>query len=152
MAEFIFKKMLSERGLSGSFSVSSSATSTEEIIGGEGSPVYPPVRKLLTERKIPFDRNKRATLLLKSDYGKYDAFICMDSENMRNMLRIFGSDPEGKLYKLMDFAGGGDVADPWYSDRFDIAYGDICRGLSGLLSALESDSGINNDSQAATGL
>ena len=33
MAEFIFKKMLSERGLEGKFSVASSATSREEIVG-----------------------------------------------------------------------------------------------------------------------
>ena len=28
---------------------------------------------------------------------------------------------------------GGDVADPWYSDRFDIAYADIYRGCDALL-------------------
>ena len=136
MAEFIFKKMLLDKGLEKDFFVSSSATSTEEIIYGVGNPIYPPARAILAERKIPFDKNKRATLLLKSDYEKYDAFICMDAKNMRNMLRIFGSDPGGKLYKLLDFASGGDVADPWYSDRFDIAYDDIRRGLEGLLCEL----------------
>ena len=136
MAEFIFKKMLADVGIADEFTVASSATSTEEIFGGVGNPIYPPARAMLSEKKIPFDKNKRAILLTKGDYEKYDAFICMDSKNMRNMLRIFGSDSEGKLSKLMDFAEGGDVADPWYSDRFDIAYDDICRGLRGLLSKI----------------
>ena len=63
----------------------------------------------------------------------------MDENNVRNALRIFGSDPEGKVRKLLDFAGGGDVADPWYSRRFDEAYREILRGCEGLLSFLLSE-------------
>ena len=41
---------------------------------------------------------------------------------------ILGGDPEGKIHKLLSFAGSDrDVADPWYSGRFDIAYNDILR-------------------------
>lgn len=48
---------------------------------------------------------------------------------MRNMLRIFGGDFCGKIRKLMDYTGrGGDIADPWYSRRFDVAYRDIYEG------------------------
>jgi protein-tyrosine phosphatase len=61
----------------------------------------------------------------------------MDSANIRNMNRILGGDPEGKIHKLMDYtARGGDVADPWYSDRFDIAYRDIYEGCAALLESL----------------
>ena len=39
----------------------------------------------------------------------------MDSANIRNMLRIFGGDPAGKVHKLMDYTTrSGDVADPCY--------------------------------------
>ena len=31
---------------------------------------------------------------------------------------------------------GGDVADPWYSDRFDVAYRDILQGCTALLQVL----------------
>ena len=31
---------------------------------------------------------------------------------------------------------GGDVADPWYSERFDVAYGDIYEGCTALLDAI----------------
>ena len=53
------------------------------------------------------------------------------------MMRILGSDPEHKVHKLLDYTErGGDVADPWYSDRFDIAYRDIYEGCKALLEQL----------------
>ena len=77
---------------------------------------------------------KRAVQLKKSDYEKYDMFIAMDSNNIRNIGRIFGSDPDMKVHKMMDFTDRkGDVADPWYSGRFDVAYKDIFDGCAGLL-------------------
>ena len=136
MAEFIFKKMLRERGLEDRFAVASSATSTEEIWGGVGNPVYPPAREELALHGISCD-GKRAVQLRREDYDKYDLFIGMDSANVRNMHRMLGGDPEGKIRKLMDYTGrGGDVADPWYSERFDIAYRDIEQGCRALLAEL----------------
>ena len=137
MAEFILKKMVEERGLSDRFVIASSATSTEEIWNGIGNPVYPPARAELKKHGID-PGTKRAVQLCREDYGKYDLFIGMDSANIRNMHRILGGDPEGKIRKLMDYTDrGGDVADPWYSDRFDIAYRDIHDGCEALLDSLK---------------
>ncbi len=139
MAEFIFRKMVDEAGLGDFFTIASSATSTEEIWRGVGNPVYPPARRELAKHGISCE-GKRAVQLKKSDYGNYDLFIAMDSNNIRNIGRIFGSDPEGKVHKLLEYAGRmEDVADPWYSDRFDIAYADIYDGCKGLLRALCGD-------------
>ena len=128
MAEFIMKKLVADAGLSGDFLIASSATSTEEL----GNPVYPPARAELAKHGIGC-AEKTAVQLKKSDYGKYDYFIGMDTANIRNMNRIFGSDPDGKIYKLLTFAGrSDDVSDPWYSRDFGKAYADIeegCRGL-----------------------
>ena len=137
MAEFIFKKMLEEKGLSNKFSVSSCATSSEEIgFNGIGNPVYPPARAELKKHGIECV-GKRAVQLKSDDYAKYDMFIGMDSNNIRNMHRILGGDPEGKIHKLLSFAGSDrDVADPWYSGRFDVAYRDIYDGCEGLLKTL----------------
>ena len=136
MAEFIFKKMLHERGLEDRFVVASSATSTEEIWGGVGNPVYPPAKEELARHGISCE-GKRAVQLRREDYDQYDLFVGMDSANVRNMHRMLGGDPEGKIRKLMDYTErGGDVADPWYSDRFDIAYRDIFDGCKGLLDAI----------------
>ena len=139
MAEFIFKDLVKKQGMADSFIIASSATSSEEIYNGVGNRVYPPAKTELARHGLDCG-DKRAVKLQKSDYDKYDLFIGMDSANIRNMLSIFGGDPDGKVRKLMDYTDrGGDVADPWYSDRFDVAYRDIFDGCTALLNAL-----INN--------
>ena len=136
MAEFVFKKMIAERGMSGEFEVCSSATSTEEIWNGVGNPVYPPAKAELARHGISCE-GKRAVQLCLADYEKYDLFIGMDNANIRNMHRILGGDPQGKIRRLMDYTDRpGEVADPWYSDRFDIAYKDIEEGCRSLLEEI----------------
>lgn len=137
MAEFILKKMVADKGIADRFVIASCATSTEEIWGDIGNPVYPPAKAELKKHGI-FCEDKRAVQLKKGDYDSYDLFIGMDSYNIRNMQRILGGDPKGKIRKLMDYTDrGGDVADPWYSDRFDIAYRDIYDGCKALLESLK---------------
>lgn len=136
MAEFVFKKMVEEKGLGDRFYIASSATSAEEIWNGVGNPVYPPAKAELAKHGISCG-SKCAVQLKKSDYNDYDLFVCMDSKNLRNIHRIFGADPEGKVRKLMDYTPqGGDVSDPWYTGRFDIAYNDISMGCAELLKTL----------------
>ncbi len=51
------------------------------------------------------------------DYGNFDYIIGMDTENMRNLNRIFKNDKENKLYKFLSFADSDrDIADPWYTE------------------------------------
>ncbi len=80
---------------------------------------------------------KRAAQITRGDYEKYDYIICMEQLNVSYTLRIVGADPEGKIHKLLDFGGSGrDVADPWYSDRFDVAYSDIYAGCKAFLEQI----------------
>ena len=135
MAEMVMKELVRREGLADNFTIASCATSTEEI----GNPVYPPARSELARRGIPCER-RGARQLTRSDYANYALLICMDSWNVRNALRITGGDPEGKIHKLLEYAGrSGDVADPWYSDRFDVCYDDILAGCEGLLEAVLSE-------------
>ena len=118
--------------------MASAATSREEIWNGVGNPVYPPAKAELEKHGISCE-GKRARQLVKEDYDTYDLLIGMDQANIRNMHRLFGGDRAGKIRLLMDYtARGGEVADPWYSDRFDIAYRDIFQGCVGLLDSLIS--------------
>ena len=136
MAEFIFKKLIREKGIADQFVVCSCATSTEEIWNGIGNPVYPPAKRELMKHDISCE-GKRAVQLKKSDYEGYDYLIAMDTNNVRNIMRIIGSDKEEKVYKLMSFTSrGGDVADPWYSGDFETCYNDIYEGCSCLLKYL----------------
>ena len=138
MAEFILKDMVKKLGAEKDFYIASSATSREEIWGDVGNPVYPPAREELAKHGI-FCEGKRAVQLTKADYDRYDWLICMDNTNMRNAKRIIGSDPDSKLTLLLDFAGGGSIADPWYFGNFDRTYSDIVRGCRGLLKELGYD-------------
>ena len=139
MAEFIFRDMLSKQGLANDFFVASSATSTEEIWNGVGNPVYPPAREELARHGLSTE-GKRAVQVTRDDYARYDYFICMDDNNVRNLRRIIGSDSKGKISKLMDYtARGGNVADPWYYGNFDVTYRDIYEGCEGLLAFLRTE-------------
>ena len=129
MAEFIFKDMVSKAGLLDQFEIVSAATSREEI----GNPVHPGTRRILDSLGIS-SRGKCAVQTSKKEYAYYDYIIGMDSWNVRNMLRIYGGDPDEKIYKLLDFTGSsGDVADPWYTGDFDATYRDVYAGCTALL-------------------
>lgn len=126
MAEFILRDMAKKQERENEFIISSSATSTEEIRGDRGNPVYPPAKAELNKHGISCD-GKYAVQLKKSDYDKYDLFLCMDSNNVRNAIKILGGDAEGKVKKLMTLTdSSADVADPWYTGDFEVTYNDIC--------------------------
>ena len=137
MAQFVFLDMVKKEGREADFVVSSSATSTEEIYNGIGSPIYPPVKQILKANNIPF-ADRRAVLLTREDYDNYDLFIGMDSANVRNMYRIFGGDPRGKIKKLMEFTNNAtDVSDPWYTRRFDLTFDNVSEGCRALLKYID---------------
>lgn len=132
MAEFIMKKLVENARRQGDFHIASAATSTEEL----GNSVYPPARRKLAEHGISCD-GKTARQLTRRDYDEYDLLIGMDSYNIRNMKRMCGGDPEGKIHLLMDFTNRpGEVADPWYTGDFSATYRDCMEGCEGLLRRL----------------
>ncbi|MDO5133230.1 MAG: low molecular weight protein-tyrosine-phosphatase, partial [Eubacteriales bacterium] len=136
MAEFLMKDLVKKAGLADRFYIESAATSSEEIWGGQGNPVYRPAAQKLRENGISC-AGKRAQQMSRSDYRKYDLLIGMDSANIRNMHRICGGDPDGKIRKLLDYTErGGDVADPWYTRDYETAWQDIREGCTALLAAL----------------
>ncbi len=144
MAEFVMKDIVSQQNMSESFYIVSAATSTEEIWNGIGNPVYPPAKAKLAEHGIDCS-GKRAVQLTRSDYERYDYLIGMDSANIRNMHRIFGGDPEGKVCKLLSFAGSErDISDPWYTGDFEKTYHDVLAGCQGLLKYLQ-EQGIQSN-------
>ena len=138
MAEFILKDMVATRHVADKFFIASAATSTEEIWGDVGNPVYPPAREKLAEHGISC-KGKRAVQVKKSDYAAYDYLICMDTNNLRNLRRIIGDDKEGKVSLLLDYTDrkGASIADPWYTGNFDITYDDIVEGCEGFLAFLQ---------------
>ena len=125
MAEYVMKYLVEQAQLTDQFLIASAATSTEEI----GNPVYPPARRKLAEHGISCNGHA-ARQMTRADYSRYDLLIGMDSANLRNMTRIAGGDPEGKIRPLLY---DKDVADPWYTGNFEATWQDVLRGCQALL-------------------
>ena len=115
------------------FYIASSATSFEEI----GNPVHYGTARILDREGIINYHGKRATKLTADDYENYDYFIGMDEANRRNMKRILGGDPDGKVALLLDYtARPREVADPWYTGNFDVTFNDITEGIEAFYKQL----------------
>ena len=132
IAQSVMTHLVKEAGRSAEFVIDSMATSAEEI----GNPPHHGTVRKLREMGVPLVPH-RATQITWSDYGRFDYIIAMDDWNIRNLNRILKGDPEGKVSKLLSFAGAaGDIADPWYTGNFDETYGDVLAGCQGLLAHL----------------
>ena len=132
MAEFVMKDLVQKAGLADQFYIESAATSTEEI----GNEVYPPAKRKLAEHGIGC-KGKKARQMRDNDYSRFDLLIGMDEWNIRNMTRICGGDPEGKIHKLLNYTKRkGDVADPWYTGNFEATWQDVTEGCQCLLDAI----------------
>ena len=136
MAEFVMKDLVRKAHLEDQFFIESAATSTEEIWNGRGNPANQPARKKLEEHGISCE-GKRARQTTRGDYTRFDYIIGMDQANLRNMLHIYGGDPEKKVSLLMDYTSrSGSVADPWYTGDFETTWKDVLEGCEGLLRIL----------------
>lgn len=145
MAEYTMRDLLRCAGLADRVQVASAATSSDEC----GKAVYPPARRELARHGISCDGHV-ARQLTRQDYGRYDLLIGMDNANLRDMRRICGGDPGGKLHLLLEYAGrpDGQVADPWYTGDFDAAWQDVLSGCEGLLRRLQQEERIRSMEEA----
>lgn len=135
MSEYVMKYLTDQAGVASEFYIDSAATSREEI----GNGVHHGTRQKLKEVGIPCG-NHRARQMIRRDYEEFDYIIGMDAWNIRNIMRIIGSDPEKKVSMLLDFTDrpGTEIADPWYTGNFDATYDDVLEGCTGLLEHLKN--------------
>ena len=133
MAEYVMKDLVRKAGLEDEFYIDSAATSTDEI----GNGVHHGTKRKLAQMGVPCG-NHRARQMTRGDYGRFDLLIGMDNANIRNMTRIAGGDPEGKIRMMLDFTNRpGEVADPWYTGNFDATWDDVYEGCTNLLERLK---------------
>ena len=133
MAEYVMKHLVRQAGREKEFFIDSAATSREEI----GNGVHYGTRRKLAQMGVPCG-DHRARQMTRDDYDKFDLLIGMDSANIRNMQRICGGDPDGKIRKMLEYAerASDDVADPWYTGDFDATWRDVFESCSKLLKQL----------------
>lgn len=128
-AEMVLKQMAREQGRT-DLVIASAAATREEI----GNDIYPPMKKALFAAGYECERHA-ARQTTRADYGQWDYLIGMDDENLWDMKRIYGGDPERKLSMLLDWAGmsGREIDDPWYTRDFSGALKQIEEGCRGIL-------------------
>ena len=132
MSEYVMKYLTDQAGLASEFYIDSAATSREEI----GNGVHHGTRQKLKEVGIPCG-NHRARQMMRRDYEEFDYIIGMDAWNLRNMNRITGGDPDGKIHLLLDYSKHPrDIADPWYTGNFDDTYRDVVEGCEAFMKYL----------------
>ena len=123
-AEFICKKYLKEIGRDSEFSVSSYAVSLEEI----GNDIYPPMKRELTSKGIPFERHY-ATRITQKDYDEADYVFYMDESNLRYLEYLLKS-PYNKLFPINFYTKKIPyIEDPWYTDRYSLVVEEISKCL-----------------------
>ena len=106
-AEFIFKNLCDKHH------VISRAISHEEI----GNDIYPPMKRELNKRDIPFSRHY-ATYITDEDFANADYIFYMDSSNRYLLTRKFGE--SNKILPIFYFTPGIDeIEDPWYTDNYE---------------------------------
>ena len=117
MAKYIFQYISNYR-----YIVDSRATSTEEI----GNDLYPPIKKVLTKYKIPYDRHC-AKQITKEDYDTYDYIIVFDKKNLNNLKRMVNDISKVRLLSP------NEIDDPWYTRNVERTYHEIYEGCKKLV-------------------
>ncbi len=131
LAEFVFKDMVEKKGLQGKIYVESAGTSGEHI----GDPVDRRSVAVMKKHGIACEGKKSRQLVLK-DFVDFDYVIVMDYDNFDAVGRICPNPGSCTVRMLMDYAGGGEVDDPYFTLDFDKAYEDISKGCEGLLDEI----------------
>lgn len=135
MAEFVMKDIVRRRGIADKFHIESAATSREAL----GCSVHSGTRRMLSAAGIDCS-GKRAVQMTRDDYDRFDWLIGMEESNLRDMRRITGGDPDGKIRSLLSFAGSGrGIADPWYTGDFKSTWDDVTEGCEALADFLEKE-------------
>jgi len=131
MAQFVFRQIVEERGLSNNFEIDSAATESYNEMCHAG--IYYGTKELLKAKRIPFEEHY-SRQIKKIDYEYYDYIIAMDDNNIRDIQALTGPDIKHKTHRLLDFtAQPRNIKDPWYTGNFEEAYQDIVEGCNAFL-------------------
>ncbi|MBQ7523447.1 MAG: low molecular weight phosphotyrosine protein phosphatase [Oscillospiraceae bacterium] len=133
MAHYLMQSFVQREGLADLIEIDSAATSREEL----GNPIYPPAKRELEKHGVA-SGDHRSRQITAADYEAFDWLIGMETRNVRDIRRICGDDPKGKIVRLLDFTDQpGDIADPWYTGDYSTTWREILAGCTALLARLK---------------
>ena len=137
MAEFVFKHMVAEKGLSAQFTIASAATESYNEKHHAG--IYYDAKEMLKTMGIPFEEHY-SRQIRPADYGRFDHILAMDAKNIDDIISITGPDKDRKIKRLSDFTPTPrDIKDPWYTGNFTDSYWDIVEGCQSFLDYVAHD-------------
>ena len=123
-AEMIFKQLCNEH------EVFSRALTHEEI----GNDIYPPMKRELNRRCIPFSIH-HAQYISLDDFESADYVFYMDVENHYMLTRRFGESK--KILPIFYFSEGiSEIEDPWYTGNFKKAVDQITTCIKDIIKNL----------------
>ena len=134
MAQFVFKHIVTERGIADQFEIDSAATeSYNEMCHAV---IHHGTRDILNAMHVPFEEHY-SLRIRPSDYVYYDYILAMDDSNVEDIQSIVGVDTDNKIHHLLDFANKPrNIKDPWYTGNFDDTYRDVVEGCEAFLQYL----------------
>lgn len=134
MAQIVLQNMVNEIGLENNFEIESAATEGYNEMCHAG--IHKGTREILMRKGIPFAEHY-SRKMRKNDYDYYDYILAMDTENIRDIKYIVGSDKNKKITRLLDYTNNPrNIKDPWYTGNFDETYNDIVEGCTAFLKSL----------------
>ena len=132
-AHFILQHMVDERGLFDSVLIDSAG----EGYNIDGMTMSHGTIDELVRHRIPFDDTRVSRQFDPYDYELFDYIIAMDNENVESLREQTGNDPDNKISLLLSYAGEDrEIDDPYYSGKYEQAFGEIYRGCEALLKKL----------------
>jgi protein-tyrosine phosphatase len=82
---------------------------------------------------------QRGRQITRQDFFEFDHIIVMDAQNLENCKKLCPEGATAQLARLLDFASGGDVPDPYYGDSsdFETVLALIEAGSAGLIKTVQ---------------
>jgi protein-tyrosine phosphatase len=138
LAEGVFRHLVEEEGLEGSFDIDSAGTGAWHA----GEP--PDGRAAAVAQRHGISLDSRARQVEAEDFQRFHHILAMDRSNLRDlraMADLSGADVDLRLLREYDTVEEGDeVPDPYYGGDggFDHVYGMVRRSCEALLEDLRS--------------
>ena len=126
VAEFVMKSLTNK------LEIISRALSYEEI----GNDIYPPMKRVLLDNKIPFTKHA-SNILTMEDYLRCDYLFYMDDNNKVRLKSILNNDMS-KCFPITFYSDNiNEIEDPYYTGNYRKVFEEIKVSCLDILSNIE---------------
>ncbi|MGO4697064.1 low molecular weight protein-tyrosine-phosphatase [Paenibacillus sp. 2TAB26] len=147
MAEAVMRHQVEQAKLTDQIMVDSAGTGDWHL----GHPPHEGTRDQLDQHQISH-QGMKARLVTPDDYNTFDYIVCMDTNNLRDVRKLFFGEGKStaeeskRLFTFMELLPGkgiADVPDPYYENNFPFVYELVDSGCKELLKRVKADLQLN---------